>query len=307
MKKEKFRRLPSFQEYCKKEKSLKENAAANIKVEIDWWQECIDTILEQLRMVSGGGDNIDWGLLVDYCRARLLVLGREVPSFVEDIVLSTIKDLVLQYYGTVLFNSDNITNSYKEAELGTRILVVSQISDEILHQVKLAAGLEFEPKPQIEDPKTVASVSLDNDCYCEELPFEHKTILKYLNPNPNNVVGFENFNCAIKEAYCNIQMLQYNTVLEKCLKDLEPQQEDGILNYKKVLKRAKSEIDEKDNNKCLYKFLKKLAKKHMKNEQISVEGIDTTDITYAKIEVLKAAQNLFIYHIIEDIKGRMKK
>lgn len=309
MKKEKFRRLPTFREYCKVEKRLKESATSNIKVEVDWWQDCICTVLNQLRSVSSAEEGIiDWGLLVDYCRARLLVLGRDLPSYIEDIVLSTIKDLVLQNYGSALFSSDNITNSFKEAELGTRILVVSQISDEILHQVKVEAGLEAEPEPQVEDPKTVASVSLDSEYYCEdELPFENKTQLHNLNPNKNKVLGYKDYGDKVNETYCHLQMDHYNTVVEKCLKDLEPEQEAGVLDYDKLLKRAKKEIEEKDDDKCLYKFIAQLARKHMKNEQVSIEGIDTTDITFEKIEVLKAAQNLFIYNIVQDIKGRIRK
>ena len=308
MKKEKFRRLPSFREYCKGEKRLQENASANIRVDVDWWQDCICTVLNQLRSVSGDGV-MDWGFIVDYCRARLLITGREVSSYIDEIVLSTIKDLVLQNYGEVLFNSDSITNSFKEAELGTRILVVSQIADEILHQVKLESGLVVEPEPQIEDPKTVASVSLDTDYYSEEddLPFEHKTQLHNLSPNLNNVIGFEVFDKAIKEAYCHLQMDHYNTVLEKCLKDLEPQQEAGVLDYDKVLKRAKKEIDEKDDDKCIYKFIAMLAKKHMENEQVTIEGMDTSDISFENREVLKAAQDLFIHNIVQDIKGRFGK
>ena len=102
-------------------------------------------------------------------------------------------------------------------------------------------------------------------------------------------------------------MDHYNTVVEKCLKDLETEQEAGVLDYGKMLKRAKKEIAEKDDDKCLYKFIAKLARKHMKSEQVSIEGIDTTDITFEKIEVLKAAQNLFIYNIVQDIKGRIGK
>lgn len=308
MKKEKFRRLPSFREYCKGEKRLQENASANIRVEVDWWDDCICTVLNQLRSVSSDGV-MDWGFIVDYCRARLLITGRDVSSYVDDIVLSTIKDLVLQNYGEVLFSSDSITNSFKEAELGTRILVVSQVSDEILHQIKLESGLVVEPEPQIEDPKTVASVSLDTDYYSEEdeLPFEHKTQLHNLNPNLNNVIGFEDYDKAIKEAYCHLQMDHYNTVLEKCLKDLEPQQEAGVLDYDKVLKRAKKEIDEKDDDKCIYKFIAMLAKKHMENEQVTIEGIDTSDISFENREVLKAAQDLFINNIVQDIKGRFGK
>lgn len=216
MKKEKFRRLPSFREYCKGEKRLQENASANIRVEVDWWQDCICMVLNRLRSVCGK-EIIEWGILVDYCRARLLILGRDVPSYVDDIVLSTIKDLVLQDFGSVLFNSDSITNSYKEAELGTRILVVSQVSDEILHQVKKEAGLESEPETQVEEPQTVASVSLDSEYYGDEdeLPFEHKTQLHNLNPNMNIVIGIEEFEKAINEADCHLHKDHYKKDVEK--------------------------------------------------------------------------------------------
>ena len=196
----------------------------------------------------------------------------------------------------------------KNTELGTRILIVAQISDEILHRVKIESGLEKEPEIQLEDPNTVVSVSLDNGgCPDDDLPFEQKAPLHNLTPNKNRVYGFNDYGDAINETYCHLQMDHYNTVVEKCLKDLEQEQEKGTLNYDKVLKRAKKEIDVKDDDKCLYKFISKLARKHMENEQVSIEGIDTTEITFEKIEVLKAAQNLFIYNIVQDIKGRIGK
>ena len=307
MNKKKFRRIPTFREYCKGEKKLKENAQANIKVEIDWWQDCIDIVLNELRLVSGG-DCLDWEMLVDYCRARLLILGREVPLFVEEIVLTLIRDLVFQNFGSALYSSDKVSDSAEDAALGTRILVVSQISDEILHKAKLEAGIEVEPEKPVEDPNTVVSVSLGDGCADDDLPFEHKSPLHNMNPNKNRVTGFADFDKAINEAYCGLQMEHFNTVVEKCLKDLVPEQENGTLDYDKLLKRAKKEVEgEKNDDRCIYKFLRKLAKEHMENEQITVDGIDFTDITFSKVEVLKAAQNLFIYHIIEEILGRVGK
>lgn len=305
MKKEKFRRLPTFREYCNGGR-IKENSTPNIKVEVEWWDDCIILILNELRSASES-EPIIWEKLVDYCRARLLVLGREVPLYVDEIVLSYIKDLVFQHYNTNLF-ADNYDQTAKNTELGTRILIVAQISDEILHRVKIESGLEKEPEIQLEDPNTVVSVSLDNGgCPDDDLPFEQKAPLHNLTPNKNRVYGFNDYGDAINETYCHLQMDHYNTVVEKCLKDLEQEQEKGTLNYDKVLKRAKKEIDEKDDDKCLYKFISKLARKHMENEQVSIEGIDTTEITFEKIEVLKAAQNLFIYNIVQDIKGRIGK
>lgn len=305
MKKEKFRRLPTFREYCNGGR-IKENSTPNIKVEIEWWDDCIILILNELRSASES-EPIIWEKLVDYCRARLLVLGREVPLYVDEIVLSYIKDLVFQHYNTNLF-ADNYDQTAKDTELGTRILIVAQISEEILHRVKIESGLEKEPEIQPEDPNTVVSVNLDNGSSPDDdLPFEHKVPLNNLTPNKNKVYGFKDYGDAIKEAYCHLQMDHYNNVVEKCLKDLETEQEKGTINYAKVLKRAKKEIDEKDDDKCLYKFISKLARKHMENERICIDGIDTSEITFATLKVFKAAQNLFIHNIVEDIKGRIGK
>ena len=92
MKKEKFRRLPTFREYCNGGR-IKENSTPNIKVEIEWWDDCIILILNELRSASES-EPIIWEKLVDYCRARLLVLGREVPLYVDEICSEESKKIV---------------------------------------------------------------------------------------------------------------------------------------------------------------------------------------------------------------------
>ena len=125
-----------------------------------------------------------------------------------------------------------------------------------------------------------------------------------------SVIGFDDFNKALNETYCHLQFDHYNTVIDKCLKDLEPAQEKGTLVYGKVLKKAQEEIDESDDSMCIDKYLAKLAQKHMEKEQITVGDVnlaDMGDMNYTKSKVLKSAKDLFIFNMVEDLKGRISR
>ena len=291
-----FRKIENFKDYYQKQKLNEE--ASNIKVEIDWWDEAISSVMDEIHSVAG--TPIVWETLLDYCRAKWLVLGREISFFVNEMVLDHIRDLIFQFYGTSLFCGEDLAGSaHKNASLGTKILVVSQLANTILHQIKVEAGIEVEPEKPTEFPNTVASVSLEGEDFPEEdLPFERR------------VIGFDDFNKALNETYCHLQFDHYNTVIDKCLKDLEPAQEKGTLVYGKVLKKAQEEIDESDDGKCIDKYLAKLARKHMEKEQITVGDVnlaDMGDMNYTKSKVLKSAKDLFIFNMVEDLKGRISR
>ena len=291
-----YRKIDSFQDYCQKRTINEGNA--NIKVEIDWWDEAIEVVMNELHKVAGSP--IGWDSLLDYCRAKWLVLGREITFFVNELVLAHIRDLIFQYYGESLFCGEDLSDSsHKNASLGTKILVVSQLGNTILHQVKVEAGIEVEPEKPDEYPNTVASVSLEGEDYPEEdFPFERR------------VIGLVDFSKALNETYCHLQFDHYNTVIDKCLKDLEPAQEKGTLVYGKVLKKAQEEIDESDDSMCIDKYLAKLAQKHMEKEQITVGDVnlaDMGDMNYTKSKVLKSAKDLFIFNMVEDLKGRISR
>ena len=286
-----FKKIVSFKDYYEKKKLNEANT--NIKVEIDWWDDAINLVMNELHIVAG--TPIIWENLLDYCRAKWLVLGRETTFFVDELVRSHIRDLIFQNYGEALFCGEDLSGSaYENARLGTKILVVSQLSETILHQVKIEAGVETKPEIPEDSPNTVASVSLD-DCSMDDFPYERK------------VIDFVDFKKALNETYCHLQFDHYNTVIDKCLKDLEFAQDGGTIKYEKVLKRAKKEMDIEDDERCIDKYLAKLARRHMENEQISVDGADLNNITHTQVKVLKSAKNLFIYNMVEDLKGRMSR
>ena len=84
-------------------------------------------------------------------------------------------------------------------------------------------------------------------------------------------------NNVLQEAYCTLQFDHYNSVIDKCLNDLE--RDAPGLKYHSVMELAKKEVKGDDGE----------------------DYVDSTNNDH----VLRTARNLFIYHIISDIKKRL--
>lgn len=295
MKKKTFKKIETFREFYRGNR--KTNEETNIQVEIDWWDEAIDRIMNQLHYTAG--NPLVWENLWDYCRAKWMVLGREIPIIVDELILEHLRELIFQNYGETLLHGEDLSScsSQKNASLGTKILVVAQLSDTILQKIKVEAGILSNPEKSEESPKTVASVSLDDGVYDEDdIPFEGNRYMVY---------GLDDYTKAVNETFYHLQCDQFNAVLDKCLRDLESAQKGGVIDYDKVLKSAKKEVKGKDEKDCIDKYLTSLVRKHMKDVKITIDGVDVRDIPRTKVNILKSVKNLFIYHIVKEIYGRM--
>lgn len=289
-----FKKIDTFDVWCQSKKKINEKAPTNIKVEVEWWDNAINLVFNELHTIAG--DPIDWNLLVDYCRAKFMALSRELPLLVENMVLAHIRDLIFQFFGSTLFCGEDLSgDAYKTAALGAKLLVISRLGDEILGRVKIEAGLTEKPEKAEDSPNTVASVSLEDDSFCDEdIPFENK------------VYGCKKFNKLLTEVHHHLQMNNYDNILDKCYKDLEFAKKDGDYDYKKVVKEAQKDNDCEDEKESLNTYLNKLVKKHFKEEKIELNGTAITVNTPSTQHIFKAAQNLFIYNMVEDLKGRLK-
>lgn len=118
----------------------------------------------------------------------------------------------------------------------------------------------------------------------------------------NHVYGFTEYNELLQEAYCTLQFDHYNSVIDKCLNDLE--RDAPGLKYHSVMELAKKKVKGDDGEDCIDSYLHKLAKTYMRNEQVKVQDTELNDDSTNNDNVLRTARNLFIYHIISDIKKR---
>ena len=188
MGKTKTRRIDTFADFYKSKPGNKQPIKENNEVAIDvpFYQEAIDSTVDEFQEIAG--NPIDWIRLIDYIKTKFLVIDRDVPGGDDGLVLAHIRDLLFQHYGDTILRGDLGTMTYSTAEMGAKTLVMSQLANEILHKVRINAGLEtpLEPEP---DPKPLSTVSLDTGDYDDDLPFEHR-----------HVAGFQDFSEVLKEA-----------------------------------------------------------------------------------------------------------
>ncbi len=141
-------------------------------------------------------------------------------------------------------------------------------------------------------------------------PKLHRKINEWLNPDTNindthrrnNVYGFTEYTELLQEAYCTLQFDHYNSVIDKCLNNIE--RESPGLRYNDVLELAKKKVKGDDGEDCIYSYLYKLAETHIKDEPIKVQDTEWNDDSTDNDNVLRVARNLFFYHIISDLKKR---
>lgn len=118
----------------------------------------------------------------------------------------------------------------------------------------------------------------------------------------NNVYGFAEYSELLQEAYCTLQFDHYNSVIDKCLNELE--REVPGLKFNNILELAKKKVKGDDGEDCIDSYLYKLAATQMKDEPIKIQDTELDDNSTDNDHVLMAARNLFLYHIISDIKKR---
>ena len=114
----------------------------------------------------------------------------------------------------------------------------------------------------------------------------------------NNVYGFVEYSNLLQEAYSTLQFDHYNSVIDKCLNDLE--RDAPGLKYHLPKKNVKGD----DGEDCIDSYLYKLAETYMKDEPVKVQDAELNDDSTNNDNVLRTARNLFIYHIVADIKKR---
>lgn len=67
---------------------------------------------------------------------------------------------------------------------------------------------------------------------------------------------------------------------------------------------AKKKVKGDDGEDCIDSYLYKLAETYMKDEPVKVQDTELNDDSTNNDNVLRTARNLFIYHIVADIKKR---
>ena len=285
MRKCSLKRLVYFDDYCKARKTKRIQESNELSIDVPFWEGAITTILEDIRLIAG--DPIDWSVLLDYLKVKYTVIDRELPAG-EDQVLAHIRDILFQRYGDTILGGDIGCLTQNAGETGAKALVFSQLASEILHKVRVEAGLEPEIEPETE-PKPLAQVSLCyDDEYYDELPFEHR-----------NVAGFGDFVAKLKESVDRLSLKDGDKTLDSCLNKIEAAA--GSLKLDEVLKVVKEEEFPDLNS-----YLTSIVETRLLDAKIELKGNALKD-PRGEAHVIKQAKKFYAHKIVQKILETIKK
>lgn len=286
-----FKQIGSFDDFCKsrKTKLIKENSA--VEINVPFWDDAVQFALNDLRCLAGGETPLDWGFLVDKIKQKFALLNIfDKGLFTDDsYIIAHVKDILYQNYAADGFLSGDTGNgeSHSTEELGAKALILSKLADTVLQKVRIEAGLDKEPEPEV--PKPVATVSLETGC-CDDdyLQYEH-----------HGVAGFNDFTNIVKESVDKLTYQDDGKGLDHCLNKIES--DAGSLKLDDILKVMK-----KEEYKDLNGYLLDIANEYIKTVKIELNGRRLNNSGEEKV-VLKTAKKLYAHEIVKDLLEMIKK
>lgn len=285
------KQIGTFSEFCKsrKRQSVKENSS--VEIEVPFWDDAVQYALSDLRFLGGGEEFLEWNKMIEKIKMKFSLLGIFDKSIFTDdaFVIAHVKDIVYHNYCAdgYLSGQTGGADNYDAEELGAKAFVISKLADEVLRQARLEFGIEQMPEP--EDPKTVATVSLESGWGEEE---------DYSTYEQRRVAGFGQFSAFLKEGLETISCQDDGRTLDKVIDQIK--KKAGSLKMKDIQKVLDKE------GTTLKDYVTKVARDYLSTEKIVLNGTELKDCEDKK-NVLLIARKLFAHEIAKDALQRIDK
>lgn len=274
------KRIGTFAEFCKSKQTKTINESSQVEIEVPFWDSAIESLIGHIHGIAG--EPISWERLVKYIKTKFIITSRELPEDDTHLVLAYIADKLFQDYGDSWVDG-SASYSYSTAELGSKALVLSTLSDEILHQVQQETGEEVVPEP--EAPNTVAKVYIE-DPY--DVPFDDYC-------GEGSVASYSKFSKLLNESVQRITTQDDGQTQDYVLKKIE--KAAGSLKLEDILKVVQDE-----EYKDLEEYVSNIADEHMNDFKVEINGLKIVDKN-----VLKVARKLFAYQVTRDVLEKISK
>ena len=266
------KKIGTFKEFLK-EQSVKKINEARVSLEIEWWDECIVEVMQDLADECNGF--LDYETLVQYVKGKFQILGRPDPGHDEGFLLQHIKDLIFQLHGDS-FVCDGMCSWGDTSEIRAKGLVVSELAKVILDKVLETKKTSDDPNPgetrvslTDKQPRTLVPmtepVSDEEEDYMDDLPFESKRPVKKFNEYSkylNEAVGV-----GMIETSCQEKCIQY------CLDRI--QKEVGSYNADEIFNVAGQAADPKVKARVVLLYVKAMVIDYLSGEKAQLAVVNT--------------------------------
>lgn len=274
------KKIGTFKEFLK-EQSVKKINEARVSLEIEWWDECIVEVMQDLADECNGF--LDYETLVQYVKGKFQILGRPDPGHDEGFLLQHIKDLIFQLHGDS-FVCDGMCNWGDTSEIQAKGLVVSELAKVILDKVLETKKTSDDPNPgetrvslTDKQPRTLVPmtepVSDEEEDYMDDLPFESHKV--------SPVKGFKDYTQSLNETVGIIEISCQDKCIQYCLDRIK--EEVGSYNADEIFSVASQAVDPKVKARIVLLYVKEMVIDYLSGEKaqlgvVNVNGNKGKDI-----------------------------
>ena len=268
----KSKRIGTFKQFLK-EQSVKKINEARVSLEIEWWDECIVEVMQDLADECNGF--LDYETLVNYIKGKFQILGRPDPGYDEGFLLQHIKDLIFQLHGDS-FVCDGMCSWGDTSEIQAKGLVVSELAKVILDKVLETKKTSDDPNPgetrvslTDKQPRTLVPmtepVSDEEENDMDDLPFESHKV--------RPVKGFNDYTKSLNETVGIIEISCQDKCIQYCLDRIK--EEVGSYNADEIFNVASQTVDPRVKARIVLLYVKDMVIDYLSSEKAQLAVVNT--------------------------------
>ena len=273
------KKIGTFKEFLK-EQSVKKINEARVSLEIEWWDECIVEVMQDLADECNGF--LDYETLVKFVKNKFSVLGRPDPGYPEVMLQQHIKDLIYSHHWSSNVFDGMCSWEEDQSQVQALGLAIGELAKVILDKVLETIKTPDDPIPGVtkisltdKQPRPLVPmtkpVSDEEEDYMDDLPFESKRPVKGFNDYTKSL----NETVGISEISCQKECINY------CLDRI--QKEVGSYNADEIFSVASQTVDPKVKARIVLLYVKDMVIDYLSGEKaqlgvVNVNGNKGKDI-----------------------------
>lgn len=259
------KKIGTFKEFLK-EQSIKKINEARVSLEIEWWDECIVEVIQDLEDECNGF--LDYETLVKFVKNKFSVLGRPDPGYPEVMLQQHIKDLIYSHHWSSNVFDGMCSWEEDQSQVQALGLAIGELAKVILDKV-------METIKTSDDPISGETrVSLVDKAPAEEFPGENVEDLpfEYESHKVSPVKGFRDYAKMLKESVAIIDMTSKTDCIQYCLDRVK--QEVGSFDPDELFNVASRTADPETKAQLVQYYVKNMVFDYLSKQKAKLCWVD---------------------------------
>lgn len=267
------KRVGTFKQFLKEQRVKKINEA-RVSLEIEWWDECIVEVMQDLKDECNGF--LDYETLVKFVKNKFIVLGRPDPGYPEVMLQQHIKDLIYSHHWSSNVFDGMCSWEEDQSQVQALGLAIGELAKVILDKVLETIKTPDDPIPGVtkisltdKEPRTLVPMTEpvpDEDEYCEDLPYESHKV--------RPIKGFSEYLKTLNETVAIIDTSSQNKCIQYCLDRVK--EEVGSYNPDEIFNVAGQSADPKVKARLVLLYVKDMVADYLSNGKVQFGVVDAT-------------------------------